>query len=80
VVVGEGAGPKKLADIKRLGLTTLDEDGFLNLIATREGKLDAKAQEKARKEEEKLRKDAEEMAKAERLQAKAAAKKSGGKV
>jgi replication factor C subunit 1 len=79
VVLGEGAGPKKLSDIKRLGLKTLDEDGFLNLIGTREGKLDAKAREKLRKEEERMEKEAEEMVKAERRKEKEA-KKAGTKL
>ena len=35
VVVGEGAGPSKLAAIKKHGIRTLTEDEFLNLIATR---------------------------------------------
>jgi BRCT domain type II-containing protein len=35
VIVGANAGPSKLATIKKNGLKTLDEDGFLNLIGTR---------------------------------------------
>lgn len=61
VIVGEGAGPKKLADIKRLGLKTLDEDGFLNLIGTRKGELDEKSKKKLRKEEEKMKQEVVEM-------------------
>lgn len=66
VILGEGAGPKKLADIKRLGLQTLDEDGFLNLIGTRKGELDAKSKEKLRKEKEQMKKEVAEMEKRER--------------
>ena len=35
VVVGADAGPSKLAAIQKHRLPTLDEDGFLNMIATR---------------------------------------------
>lgn len=35
VVLGADAGPKKLDMIKKNKIKTLDEDGFLNLIATR---------------------------------------------
>lgn len=35
VVMGEGAGPKKLQVIAKLGIKTLTEDEFLNLISTR---------------------------------------------
>lgn len=35
VVVGEDAGPSKLNAIKKHNLPTLNEDGFLYLIATR---------------------------------------------
>lgn len=72
VVVGDGAGPSKLATIKKNGLKTLDEDGFLDLIATREAVLDDKTKEKLRKEEEKIKKDAQEMETRERKEAKVA--------
>ncbi|KAF8341289.1 replication factor RFC1 C terminal domain-containing protein [Cantharellus anzutake] len=62
----EGAGPKKLADIQRLGIKTLDEDGFLDLIGTRKGELDTKAKEKLKKEEEKMKKDVANMEKREK--------------
>jgi replication factor C subunit 1 len=35
VVLGSDAGEKKLQTIEKLKIKTLDEDGFLNLIATR---------------------------------------------
>lgn len=35
VVLGADAGPKKLDMIKKNKISTLDEDGFLNLIGTR---------------------------------------------
>jgi replication factor C subunit 1 len=35
VVVGTDAGEKKMQTIEKLKVKTLDEDGFLNLIATR---------------------------------------------
>ena len=63
VVVGAEAGPKKLLQIQKLGIKTLDEDGFLNLIATRRGVLDKKQLEKQAKEEKKLLEDAAELAK-----------------
>jgi BRCT domain type II-containing protein len=37
VVVGPGAGPKKMEQIADLGTETLDEDGLIELIGTREG-------------------------------------------
>jgi replication factor C subunit 1 len=66
VVVGENAGPAKLNTIKKLKIATLDEDGFLNLIATREGKLDPKQQEKAAEEEQKIKAAARELEMRER--------------
>lgn len=35
VVLGENAGPSKLKKIKDLGLSSIDEDGLLELIRTR---------------------------------------------
>lgn len=69
VVLGGDAGPSKLAAIQKHGLTTLDEDGFLNLIATRKGKLDPKAKEKQEKEEEKIRQAAKDIDKREKADA-----------
>ncbi|EUC66582.1 DNA replication factor C, large subunit [Rhizoctonia solani AG-3 Rhs1AP] len=74
VVVGEGAGPGKMKKVASLGVKTLDEDGFLNLIGTREGKLDAKAQEKQKQEEEKIKQAARDMERREREAAKDAKK------
>ncbi|KAG9048251.1 hypothetical protein FS837_000387 [Tulasnella sp. UAMH 9824] len=72
VVVGENAGPKKLQIIKDKGLKMVDEDGFLNLIATRKGVLDAATIAKMEKEQEKIRKDAKEMEMREKAAAKEA--------
>ncbi|CCO28227.1 hypothetical protein BN14_02220 [Rhizoctonia solani AG-1 IB] len=66
---------KKVAS---LGVKTLDEDGFLNLIGTREGKLDAKAQEKQKQEEEKIKQAARDMERREREATKEAKKQSAG--
>lgn len=74
VVVGENAGPKKLQIIKDKGLKMVDEDGFLNLIATRKGVLDAATIAKMEKEQEKIRKDAKEMEMREKAAAKEAQK------
>lgn len=68
VVVGEGAGPKKLEMIKKLnGVQMLDEDGLLDLIRTSDGRaMDDKqlaAQEKAQK---KILDQAKEMEKQEK--------------
>jgi hypothetical protein len=40
VVVGEGAGEKKMDKIKALNIPTLDEDGFFNLIRSSSAKQD----------------------------------------
>ncbi|KAJ9110660.1 hypothetical protein QFC19_001489 [Naganishia cerealis] len=67
VVLGEGAGPKKLEMIKKIGLKTLDEDGFLALIASRSGQpMDEKAKLKEEKDKEAMRKAALEMEKREK--------------
>ncbi|KAI0717599.1 DNA replication factor C, large subunit [Cerioporus squamosus] len=57
VVLGADAGPSKLKAIEKNKLKTLDEDGFLNLIATR-------------KEQEAIRQSAKEMEKREKQAAK----------
>ncbi|WFD27648.1 DNA replication factor C complex subunit Rfc1 [Malassezia nana] len=55
VVVGEGAGAKKLETIKKNRLKTLDEDGFLQLIADRGAqKLDERVKEKLAADEKKV--------------------------
>lgn len=74
VVLGDDAGPSKLAAIKKHGLKTLDEDGFLNLIATRKGlgngQLDEKTRKKLEKEKEEIKKAAKEMERKEKIEAK----------
>lgn len=70
VVLGDNAGPAKLAAIKKHNLKTLSEDEFLNLIATRKspgkGELDQKTRMKLEKEQEEIRKAAKEMEKHEK--------------
>lgn len=67
VVLGDNAGPSKLAAIKKNNLKTLNEDEFLALIDSRKSSdADEKTKEKMAKEEEKIRKAAEEMERAER--------------
>lgn len=67
VVLGADAGPSKLAAIKKNNLRTLDEDGFLNLIATRvpDGN-DEKLKKKIAKEQDAIREAAKEMEKREK--------------
>lgn len=75
VVVGDNAGPSKIAAIKKHGLKMISEDEFLNLIATRKSKsVDTKTKAKMAKEEENLRKAAEEMERAEKKAEKERAK------
>ncbi|KAJ2936442.1 hypothetical protein H1R20_g652, partial [Candolleomyces eurysporus] len=76
VILGEDAGPKKLEAIKKHKLKTLDEDGFLKLIATRKGlgngKIDEKTKKKLEKEQKEIQKAAKEMEKREKEEQKAA--------
>ncbi|KAH9887675.1 DNA replication factor C large subunit [Cubamyces lactineus] len=75
VVVGADAGPSKLKAIEKNKLRTLDEDGFLNLIATRvvdESALDDKTRKKIEKEKEAIRESAKEMERREKQAAKQA--------
>ncbi len=65
-MLGEDAGPSKLAAIKKHNLPTLDEDGLLNLIRTRPGVMDEKTQKKIKEEEAKVKKEAMEMEKREK--------------
>ena len=69
VVLGDNAGPSKIAAIKKHGIKTLNEDEFLNLIATRKGlgngKVDEKTKKKMEKEKEEIKKAAKEMEKRE---------------
>ena len=67
VVLGDNAGPSKIAATKKHGIKTLNEDEFLNLIATRKGgKIDDKTKKKMEKEEEEIKKAAKEMEKREK--------------
>lgn len=66
VVLGDNAGPSKLAAIKKHNLKTLSEDEFLDLIATRKGPGDGKGlsekeQKKKDKEEKAIRDSVKEM-------------------
>ncbi|PPQ66601.1 hypothetical protein CVT24_006912 [Panaeolus cyanescens] len=74
VVLGDNAGPSKLAAIKKHGLKTINEDEFLNLIATRKGlgngKVDEKTKKKMEKEQADILKAAKEMEKREKEEAK----------
>ncbi|KAJ7621564.1 replication factor RFC1 C terminal domain-containing protein [Mycena polygramma] len=72
VVLGDNAGPSKLAAIKKNGLKTLDEDAFLKLIATRKGtgELDEKTRKKMEKDKEAIENAAKEMEKREKKAAK----------
>lgn len=74
VVLGDNAGPSKLAAIKKHGIKTLTEDEFLNLIATRKGsgELDEKTKKKIAKEQEDIKNAAKEMEKREKKEQKAA--------
>ncbi|KAJ7047940.1 replication factor RFC1 C terminal domain-containing protein [Mycena alexandri] len=74
VVLGDNAGPSKLAAIKKHGLRTLDEDGFLDLIATRKGtgQFDEKTLKKMQKDKEAIETAAKEMEKREKKEAKEA--------
>ncbi|KAJ8516409.1 hypothetical protein ONZ45_g6270 [Pleurotus djamor] len=71
IILGEDAGPSKLAAIKKHNLKTLSEDEFLNLIATRKGPgngkgFDEKTKKKMEKEQETIRQAAREMEKREK--------------
>ncbi|KLO13842.1 DNA replication factor C, large subunit [Schizopora paradoxa] len=76
VVLGDNAGPAKLKAIQKHGLKTLNEDEFLDMIATRKGVLDQKTKAKMAKEEKAIEEAAKEMERAERAADKAAAKAS----
>lgn len=67
VVLGEDAGPAKLAAIKKNKIQTLDEDGFLELIATRVPDItDPKLKKKIEKEQDAIRQAANEMERQEK--------------
>jgi replication factor C subunit 1 len=70
VVVGEGAGASKMSKLKEKNIPTLDEDGFLNLIAQSSGpELDDKQLKAKAKEEKKIMQAALEMEKREKDEA-----------
>ncbi|KAJ4271671.1 DNA replication factor C complex subunit Rfc1 [Fusarium torreyae] len=84
VVLGEDAGPSKLAKIKSHGIKTIDENGLFDLIRKLPafgggGKGAQKAQEKKKAEEDKVKKQVAEMEaeeKARKAEAAKAAKKA----
>lgn len=82
VVLGDAAGPSKLAAIKKHNLKTLNEDEFLNLIATRPSpdpsKLDEKTRKKMEKEKEEMKAAARELEMRERKEEKKAEGKGKG--
>lgn len=85
VVLGDNAGPSKLAALKKHGLRTLSEDEFLELIGTRVGpggpgggQLDEKTRKKMEKEEEAIKKAAKELERREKQEAKGKAAKGAG--
>lgn len=83
VIVGDQAGPSKLKKIEQLKVKMLDEDGFLNLIATRgSAPLDAKTKKKLADEEAKIKQVAKNLAAKEKEEEKdrVAAEKKGGAV
>ena len=66
-MLGADAGPSKLAAIKKNNLKTLDEDGFLQLIATRvPDYTDKNLAKKIAKEQDAIRAAAHEMERRER--------------
>ncbi|KZT62466.1 DNA replication factor C, large subunit [Calocera cornea HHB12733] len=77
VVLGADAGPSKLAIIKKHSLSTLDEDGFLDIIRTREGVLDEKTKTKMEQQEREIVKVAKEMEKREKVAEKDNKSKTG---
>ena len=82
VVLGNDAGPNKLKAIEKHNLPTLDEDEFMELIATRKGpsaggKIDDKTRKKMEKEEEEIKQGAKELVKREKDAAKAAKSDAG---
>lgn len=76
VVLGDNAGPSKIAAIKKHNLISISEDQFLDLIATRHGpsvggKMDDKLLKKLEKDNELIKEGAKELEKRERMAAKA---------
>jgi replication factor C subunit 1 len=84
VVLGEDAGPSKLAKIKSIGIKTIDENGLFDLIRKLPafgggGRGAQKAQEKKKADEDKVKKQVAEMEaeeKARKAEAAKAAKKA----
>ena len=84
VVLGEAAGPSKIAKIKKVGIKTINEEGLFDLIRKLpaqggSGKAAEKARDKQKAEEEKVRQQALEMEKEEneqKLQAEKEARKA----
>ncbi|KAM0564511.1 hypothetical protein ACHAPJ_000725 [Fusarium lateritium] len=79
VVLGEDAGPSKLAKIKSHGIKTIDENGLFDLIRKLPafgggGKGAQKAQEKKKAEEDKVKKQVAEMEAEEKARKAEAAK------
>lgn len=79
VVLGDDAGPSKLAKIKANGIKTIDENGLFDLIRKLPafggtGKGAQKAQEKKKAEEEKIKQQIEEMEAEEKAKRAAEAK------
>ena len=77
VVLGDDAGPKKLATIQEYSIKTIDEHGLFELISKLpanggDGKAGEAFEAKARKEAEKVEKEAREMEKLEKAAAKEA--------
>lgn len=87
VVLGDEAGPKKLENIKKLGIKAINEDGFRQLIAGMpaeggEGAAAEKARQKIEEQEKQALREAEEMVKQEKERAKriSEARKSGEQI
>jgi replication factor C subunit 1 len=79
VVLGSEPGASKLTAIKKHGLKSVDEDGLLDLIGSRDGVMDEKTKKKMQEEEEKAKTAAVEIELRERRAAKQAAKDGNGK-
>ncbi len=62
VVIGENAGPSKIKKIEELGIATVNEDEFLELIRSRSGaELNEKRIKAREKEEQKIAEQAKAM-------------------
>lgn len=81
VVIGDDAGPSKLAKIKALGIKTINEEGLFELIRRLpayggSGKAAELAQQKKKAEEEKAKKEALDMERADKARRSEAEKAS----